>query len=180
MRQRALYGTTEEKGFTLIELMVVVALIALLAAIVGPAVGSQINQAKQAAAIRQINTFGLACTQWARNNGGNPVPTVDIDLSNYATSMTAAEVQAVLGPDRNDPMKNVYIASVPANDPWGNPYTFNYNPDDNGNPTNEQVFVIRSAGSDGVFEGTTYTRGEFDASNFKNDIVWADGHLLGD
>ena len=179
MWQKHPYGTGNQQGFSLIELMVAVSIIALLASILIPVVTTQINQARQVTAISQINALGNACSTWARNNGGNPLPTKVIDVTNYPTSLSADEVQDILGPDPANPMKNIYIASVPATDPWGNPYTFHYNPDVNGNPTQPQIFVIRSAGSDGVFSGQSYTRGDFDPGDFKSDIVWADGNLQG-
>ena len=63
-----------------------------------------------------------------------------------------------------------YIEAVPLDDPWGNPYEYRLNVAD---PLSADVIAIRSAGSDGVYEGTTYdvrsTAGPADDLVFYND-----------
>jgi hypothetical protein len=38
-----------------------------------------------------------------------------------------------------------------------------------------QALAIRSAGGDGIFEGSTYSYGPFVSTDFNRDIIWADG-----
>jgi hypothetical protein len=38
--------------------------------------------------------------------------------------------------------------------------------------------AIRSTGRDGTFAGQTYTMGPFLASDYDQDIVWADGFFV--
>ncbi|HOA75619.1 MAG TPA: prepilin-type N-terminal cleavage/methylation domain-containing protein [Phycisphaerae bacterium] len=57
-------GAGRTKGFTLIEVLVVVAIIALLIAILLPSLRKARDQAKIAACLGNLHGFGLACTQY--------------------------------------------------------------------------------------------------------------------
>jgi prepilin-type N-terminal cleavage/methylation domain-containing protein/prepilin-type processing-associated H-X9-DG protein len=58
-------------GFTLVELLVVIAVIALLAAMVVPALGKAKTQAQRTACLNKLRQWGLALNMYADENGGN-------------------------------------------------------------------------------------------------------------
>lgn len=99
-------------GFTLIELMVVMIILGLLAALVVPRMFGRIGQAKQNSAHAQIELFGTALDSFR------------LDVGRYPTSSEGLEalVSAVSGADMwNGPyLKKIEIPL----DPWNNPYVY--------------------------------------------------------
>ena len=59
-------------GFTLIEIMVVVVILGLLAALVVPRIGSQVDEAKRTTARTQINSLGDTLDMYRLHNGFYP------------------------------------------------------------------------------------------------------------
>jgi general secretion pathway protein G len=116
------------RGFTLIEILVVVVIIAILAAVVVPNVLSRIADAKNAAAISDITAFNNAMDQYK------------LDAGDYPSSLDALITRSD-SPKWNGPyLKNQ--SSIPA-DPWSHPYIYK-KPGDNG-----REYDILSAGPDG-------------------------------
>lgn len=68
-----------------------------------------------------------------------------------------------------------YLETVPPRDGWGNEYEYRLNTDD---PLAPAVMLIRSPGFGGRFEADEYTRGVFDAEEWRQDIVWADARWI--
>ena len=86
-----------KKGFTLIEMLVVVAIIAVLVAIVIPVVGNSTEQAKEAAdaaniraAIAQVTTTAL--------QGGTVTP-VEVKMTQGTDGFASAELESIGGLD---------------------------------------------------------------------------------
>lgn len=94
-------------GFTLIELMVVVVIIGVLAALVGPAVMKQADKSKVEAAKTQITHFKTALSMYKLE--GNSYPT------------TSQGLEALIHNDLGEQF--LEQDSVPL-DPWGNPYIY--------------------------------------------------------
>jgi general secretion pathway protein G len=120
-----------EAGFTLIEMMVVMVIIGLLVALVGPSFIRQGEKAKVKAAAAQIELLGTA------------LDTFRLDVGRYPTSQEglAALRQRPFGVDRWD---GPYLKKdVPA-DPWNRPY-FYRSPGDGGRP-----YDLASYGADGA------------------------------
>ncbi len=123
--------TGRRYGFTLIEILVVVVILAILAAVVVPNVIGRIGDAKVSAAISDIKTFDNAIDQYKLDTGQDP-PNLDALVSAQA----ANGVQKWNGPY----LKNQN--TIPK-DPWGNPYIYKIPGDNN------REYDISSAGPDG-------------------------------
>ena len=105
-------------GVTLIEMLVVVVIIAVFAAVVGPRLLNQGDKARVVAAKQQIENFGLALGQYHLDTGG--YPTTEQGLQ--ALRVQPSGVEQWHGP---------YLQKDVANDPWGHPYVYKY-PGDHG------------------------------------------------
>jgi general secretion pathway protein G len=119
------------RGFSLIELLVVIIILGLLAGLVGPRLFSRVGQSKQAAARAQIELFGAALDQYR------------LDVGSYPP--TAAGLDALVAnqniPNWNGPYLKKNVVPV---DPWGKPYQYKCCPGDHGD------FDIWSLGADGA------------------------------
>src|SRR2546429_5718157 len=63
---------TKSRGFTLIEILVVIIVLGLLAALVGPRILGRVSEAKTATARTQIELLGLALDNYRLDNGSHP------------------------------------------------------------------------------------------------------------
>lgn len=101
-------------GFTLIELIVVIAIIATLAAVVAPAIFQNVGDAKTSAAKSQIEMLGLALNAYRLDN--DRFPSSEQGLEALRTKPVAGEVA------RN--WRGPYLTRLVPADPWGRPYVF--------------------------------------------------------
>ena len=131
------------RGFTLIELMIVVIIIAALAAMIVPRLSGRADQAKVAIAQSDINANLATALKLYQLDNGN-FPTTEQGLN--ALIAKPADASNWNGP---------YIEKNPI-DPWGNAYKYKY-PGVN----NKSTYDLYSVGKDGV-EGT-----EDDVTNWK-------------
>lgn len=100
-----------EKGFTLFEILVVVIIIGLLAALVGPRLFGKVSTAKQKAAKAQIELFGTALDTFRLDVG--KYPTTEEGLK--ALRDKPAGVEGWQGP---------YLPKEIPVDPWGAAYVY--------------------------------------------------------
>lgn len=101
-------------GFTLIEILVVLAVIATLAALVGPSVFRNVGDSRMQAARSQLELFALALEQYRLDN--HVYPLTEQGLSALRTMpMTGQAAPNWRGP---------YLRRVVPDDPWGRPYTY--------------------------------------------------------
>ncbi len=123
-----------QRGFTLLELLVVMVIIGLLAGYVGPKYFSQIGKSEVKAARAQIDALGKALDQFRLDTGH--YPTMEEGLAVLVTR-----------PANEPKWDGPYLTKdVPA-DPWGNPYVFKI-PGDHGD------YDLLSYGKDGQSGGT--------------------------
>jgi len=114
-----------KSGFTLVELMVVISIIAVLAAIVGYNVLGSVDEGNIAAAKAQIKQFDTALVAYK------------IKFKKFPESL-----DALVNPPEGDPI--LTARSIPS-DPWGNPYVYQLE--------GSRKYVIISYGADGAAGG---------------------------
>ncbi|WP_317246759.1 type II secretion system major pseudopilin GspG [Pseudomonas chlororaphis] len=104
----------KQRGFTLIEIMVVVVILGVLAALVVPQIMSRPDQAKGAAAQSDIKAIAMALDIYK------------LDNHQYPSSQQGLEA-LVSKPSGNPPARNWnpdgYLKRLPI-DPWGNAYQY--------------------------------------------------------
>jgi general secretion pathway protein G len=108
-------GTMRQRsGFTLIEILVVIAVISVLAALVAPNVFRHVGSAKDAAARSQIEMLGAALDAYRLDNGRYPT--------------TAQGLDALWEPPTAEPRptnwRGPYLRKAVPLDPWNNPYVY--------------------------------------------------------
>jgi len=120
-------------GFTFFEILVVVTIIGLLAALVGPRLWKRISGAKQSTAKAQIELFGTALDAFRLDTGR--YPTTDEGLKALREKPSGADLWQ--GP---------YLPKEIPVDPWNKPYIYK-SPGDHGD------YDIISFGADGAEGG---------------------------
>jgi general secretion pathway protein G len=125
--------TPAVRGLTFIEMMVVLAIIGLLLALVGPQFIGQVGKAETQAARNQIALFETA------------LDTFRLDVGRYPTTQEGLEALRArpFGLDRWD---GPYLKKNVPQDPWGNPYLYR-------SPGQHGVYDLFSYGADGAAGG---------------------------
>ena len=103
-------------GFTLIEIMVVVVILGILAALVVPKILSRPDQAKATVARTDIESISQALELYRLDNG--VYPSLDQGLEALVERPSSPPVPKSWNPEG-------YLKKVPL-DPWGNPYMYLY------------------------------------------------------
>ena len=122
-----------ETGFTLIELMVVVIIIGLLAALVMPKLFGKVEQSRLKSAQAQIELFGTALDQFRLDTGRYPTSSEGL----HALRANAGSIERWEGP---------YIKKEVPPDPWGRPYIYT-------SPGEHDDYDLVSLGVDGASGG---------------------------
>ncbi|WP_248919761.1 type II secretion system major pseudopilin GspG [Pseudomonas entomophila] len=125
-----------QQGFTLIEIMVVVVILGILAAMVVPKVLDRPDQARATAARQDIAGLMQALKLYRLDNGGYPNQNQGLKV------LVEKPAQAKEGQWR------AYLDRLP-NDPWGRPYQY-LNPGANGEIDVFSLGADGQAGGDGV------------------------------
>jgi general secretion pathway protein G len=136
MRHRDHEGSGRN-GFTLIEVMVVVVILAILAALIVPRVMSRPDEARAVAASQDVATIMQALRLYRLDN--NRYPTSEQGLAALVTRPSIAPAPA-------NWKAGGYLERLPK-DPWGNPYRYL-------NPGIRGEIDVLSFGADGVAGGT--------------------------
>ena len=96
------------KGFTLVELLVVMVIIALLAALVGPRLFPKLGKGKQSACSAQIELIGQGLDHFRLDVGRYPTTQEGLNAL-----MVNAGIEKWDGP---------YLKKALPSDPWGKPF----------------------------------------------------------
>lgn len=127
-------GKRTIQGFTLLELLVVMVIIGLLAAYVGPKYFSQVGKSEVKMAQAQIDSLEKALHQYR------------LDVGQYPTSEQGLNA-LVTRPGNELKWRGPYLSKMPPPDPWGRPYQYKY-------PGDRAEFDLFSLGKDGQPGGT--------------------------
>ena len=100
-------------GFTLIEVLVVIIVIAILATLVGPSLFRNVGDARTATARTQIETFGTALDAYRLDNGTYPTTAQGLD---------ALWQKPTIDPPSN--WRSPYLRKAVPKDPWGREYVY--------------------------------------------------------
>jgi len=122
------------RGFTLLELLVVMVIIGLLAGYVGPKYFSQIGKSEIKVARAQIDALEKALDQYRLDTGHYP-------------AMEQGLAALVARPGNEPKWDGPYLKKAVPGDPWGNPYVYRY-------PGEHGDFDLLSYGKDGQSGGS--------------------------
>lgn len=122
-------------GFTLLELLVVIVIIGLLAAYVGPKYFSQLGKSQVTVAKAQIESLEKA------------LDTYRLDVGHYPTTEEGLNALTVAPPSAAGKWNGPYMAKSVPLDPWGHEYQYR-------SPASTGDYEIVSTGKDGQPGGT--------------------------
>jgi general secretion pathway protein G len=123
------------RGFTLLELLVVIVIIGLLAAYVGPKYFSQLGKSEVTIAKAQIDAFEKA------------LDTYRLDVGRYPTTEEGMAALMAAPPSASLKWNGPYLKKGVPRDPWGQPYLYRA-------PGVKTDYEIVSMGRDGQVGGT--------------------------
>ena len=130
VHHRHRHRSARRGGFTLVEMLLVLVILATLAAIVIPKMAGRSQQAKVTAAASQISSFETVLDQFEVDNGYYP---------------KSGNLNDLLEQPANAPnWKGPYLSKGVPPDPWGNAYTYEYPGKHHANG-----YDLASAGPDG-------------------------------
>lgn len=128
---RAKRARERQRGFTLVEMLLVLVILGTLAAIVVPKFAGRTEQAKVTAAQTQISTFQTVLDAFEIDNGYYPKGSNGLQ-------------DLIVEPSNAQDWRGPYLNQDIPLDPWGNPYVYECP-----GKRNERGYDIMSMGPDG-------------------------------
>ncbi len=157
----------QPRGFSMVEILVTITIIGIIAIFVIPNFLDSLHKAKQKRTMADLHAIGRAAMSWLTGEMGAAAAGAAANLGDYGSAVDSSDLRDLLVPD--------YVADVPRFDGWGNDFEYFLKTDD---LLASQVMLIRSPGRDGVFSTDSYSFGPFVATDYAQDIVWADGIFI--
>lgn len=122
-------NTTQQRGFTLLELLIVMVIIGLIVGVVGPRYFGQLSKSEIKAAKAQISSLRKALDVYRLDNGSYP---------DQQTGLSGLMV----APQGSNKWKGPYLEKEVPADPWSNAYIYRI-------PGEKREFDLISLGADG-------------------------------
>jgi len=164
-----------QRGFSIVELILVVAIIGLIASIVIPNLLNALHKVKQRRTMAELRGIGVAWMNWFTDQHGVSAAGASqtYPLSDFQ-EQTYAEIFGYLHPSDSF----FYMQDIPQFDPWGSEIKYFMND----NPLSDSQLLLCSVARDGIAQhcdgGTDIPIGPFVSTDFDQDIIWADGFLV--
>jgi len=148
-----------DEGFTLVELLIVIAIIGLIAAIAIPFLLNALERARQAATLSDVMELGKSVERYIVDHPKYGAPRVN-DISLLRQTFEELEINT---------------GKVRIVDGWGLLLRYSFGGDEA--PIN---YTVESAGSDGEFSGLLDNPidGEYIITHFEEDIIWSKGRFI--
>lgn len=138
MQMKSIPNRISRAGFTLIEMVVVLAVIALLVGLVGPQIVGRVSEARGTTAKAQIDLLSTALENYRLDNGSYPLTSQGLAALRSKPSQTPVASN----------WRGPYLRKAVPVDPWGRPYRYT-------SPAMGAPFEILSLGRDGRPGGTS-------------------------
>ncbi|MFC2172633.1 type II secretion system protein GspG [Acidobacteriota bacterium] len=138
-----------KRGFSILELLIVITIIGVIAAIAIPNLLKAMNRGKQKRTMSDIRTIGVSVESYSVDNDLPPQSVSQIILAN---------IQGHLEP--------TFIKILPAQDAWKAQFVYR---------AKNKEYSLRSFGKDGVSEGEV---GPGETRNYNCDIIFSDGQFV--
>lgn len=156
------------RGFTLIELMIVLVVMFILASMLIPLYLSALQKAKQRRTMAEMDGLGKVMMSFITDQAaaGAAGASGSVDMGDYPGPVPHSDLEELLVPQ--------YTQELMKRDGWKNPFEIYLDP----NATGAHLAAVRSPARGGTFSADSYSVGPFAPTDFNQDLVWADGYFV--